>query len=81
MPSLNDFVELTQELGPRPVLIMAQRCSPVRNRNSKCDRCVAICPIDETITIEKNNLLIDFERCVSCGACTTACPTNALAPA
>lgn len=80
MPSLNDFVELTQELGPRPVLIMAQRCSPVRNRNSKCDRCVAICPIDETITIEKNNLLIDFERCVSCGACTTACPTNALAP-
>lgn len=78
MPSIQDLVELSEELGSRPVLILANRCAAVRNRNSKCRRCVEICPVEDAIAIESNELVIDFDACRACGACTTICPTNAL---
>lgn len=77
VPSINDIVELADVLERKAVLPVDNRCVAVRNRNAKCRRCVDACLAD-AITIEKNILSIDSATCVSCGACTTVCPTEAL---
>lgn len=78
MPSVNDIVELAQALETKPILILGDKCVAVRNRNAKCTRCIDACPIDDTITIARNVLDIDFAACAQCGACTAVCPTEAL---
>lgn len=80
MPTVADIVEFAEELGAKPVHIIAEKCSAVRNRNSSCYRCVEACPIENVITRESNVLAIDFDACIGCQACTAVCPTEALVP-
>ncbi len=80
MPNIGDILEVAQALESKPVLIRADRCVKVRNRNSNCSLCTDICPAGEVIDIERNEISLDGGACVKCGACTTLCPTSALAP-
>jgi formate hydrogenlyase subunit 6/NADH:ubiquinone oxidoreductase subunit I/coenzyme F420-reducing hydrogenase delta subunit len=80
MPSISDIVELVQALETKPVLIMADKCVAVRNRNATCRRCVEACPVSGAVGVGNNILDLDFGACTACGACTTVCPTEALMP-
>ncbi|QQK08716.1 4Fe-4S dicluster domain-containing protein [Miniphocaeibacter halophilus] len=49
---------------------------------NNCRRCLAhpcshVCP-KNAITIEKNQAVIDEEKCIKCGKCKEACPYNAI---
>lgn len=77
MPNLVDIIEVAQELEEKPVVAVPDRCVVVRNRNSSCTKCIDAC-IADCITAKGNRLEVDYERCVGCGACTTACPVEAL---
>ena len=58
--------------------MLDEKCSAVRNRNSKCRLCIDACPGPGVITIMNNHFFLDFDKCVGCGACTTVCPNEAL---
>ena len=77
MPSLSDIVEVAQSLESSAVYVVTNRCVAVRNRNSTCTKCADVC-IAHAINIKNNKLSLDGSLCVSCGACTTICPTEAL---
>lgn len=79
MPNLNDIVEMAEALGTKYVLVAEERCVAVRNRNAKCTKCVDACSQD-AIKVGGNKLTLDPKRCVGCGACTSACPTESLIP-
>lgn len=79
MPNLNDIVEVAEALETKPVLVAEARCVVVRNRNVRCRKCVEACPVG-AIAIDGNTLALDSGTCVSCGACTVVCPTEALIP-
>jgi Fe-S-cluster-containing dehydrogenase component len=36
--------------------------------------CVKACPVDALSTDENDAVLVDREKCISCGACIRACP-------
>lgn len=77
MPNLNDIMEMMDALETKAVVTMPTRCVAVRNRNSRCRRCVDVC-FANAIEIEKNELTIDAGACVACGSCIAVCPTQAL---
>lgn len=77
MPSLNEVVDLVQAFGGRAILTADARCVAVRNRNSKCQRCVEVCQW-KAITAKNNEIKVDMAECVSCGACVAVCPTEAI---
>lgn len=79
MPSVNDIVQVAEALEKSPVAVIQDRCLAVRNRNSSCRRCTEAC-IADAIDIVGNELYLDASACVSCGVCTSVCPTEALAP-
>lgn len=80
MPSVNDIIEIAQELQTKSVLVLGDKCVTVRNRNARCRKCIEACPVKDAITIGHNEISIDFDTCLSCGACTAVCPTEALVP-
>lgn len=79
MPSIQDSVRIWQKLASDKLQVMPQRCTRVRNRNTRCQNCVDFCPTG-CIAIADNTIDIDPFRCVGCGSCATACPTGALVP-
>lgn len=80
MPNLNDIIEMAELLESKAVYVTPDRCVAVRNRNAKCRKCVEACPVEGALSVGGNKLEFDMTFCVSCGACTAACPTEALAP-
>jgi len=58
--------------------IDSSRCLPIRFNESRCRRCVDICP-HHAISIE-GRLAINQENCSGCLLCTTVCPSGALEP-
>ncbi len=79
MPNLVDIVEVAEALETKAVYLATDRCTVVRNRNSKCTKCSDACLAD-AVHANKNKLELDFDACIRCGACTTVCPTEALIP-
>ena len=77
MPNLTDIVDIAESLENKAVFPMASRCVVVRNRNTKCDKCVKACPT-QAITVGDNKFELDSHACVACGACCVVCPTEAL---
>jgi ferredoxin len=43
----------------------------------KCQLCVKSCP-EKAITLEKERIVIDAEKCTLCGLCIEKCPTQCL---
>jgi Fe-S-cluster-containing dehydrogenase component len=39
--------------------------------------CVAVCPVQATYTSAEGAVLMDYDKCIGCGACVTACPYDA----
>ncbi|WP_457640897.1 4Fe-4S binding protein [Persephonella sp.] len=52
-------------------------CVHVYFKDSSCDKCINICPVENTIYFENDKIKIDEEKCLSCGACYGICPTEA----
>lgn len=77
MPSLNEVVDLVQAFGGRAILTADARCVAVRNRNSRCQRCVEVCRW-KAIVAKNNEIKVDMAECVSCGACVAVCPMEAI---
>lgn len=80
MPSVNDIANVAEALQKGAVAVVRDRCVAVRNRNASCRRCVEACPAG-AIEVGGNELRLDLSACIACGACSTACPTEALVPA
>ncbi|PIU62832.1 hypothetical protein COX58_02680 [archaeon CG_4_10_14_0_2_um_filter_Archaea_38_6] len=50
-------------------------CSCKSGSNS-CNGCVEACPVG---AMERHNeVVVDAEKCIDCGACAIACPKNAI---
>lgn len=77
MPSIADIIEIAESMRTEHVLVMRDRCSAVRHRKSTCHHCVDACAFG-AVSVGKNKVTIDANECVGCGACTAACPTEAL---
>ena len=77
MPNLNDIVEIVKAVESKPVLLVEERCSVVRNRRVKCRRCVDVC-LAGALEVSNNSLACDFQLCVGCGACSAVCPVEAI---
>lgn len=43
---------------------------------SNCQGCAEVCPVGAIK--RKNKVIIDYKKCIGCGACVSACPNNAL---
>ncbi|ACV21680.1 NADH-plastoquinone oxidoreductase subunit [Slackia heliotrinireducens] len=79
MSSVSDYMDLLERLESQSLLITAERCLMVRNRNARCNRCAAAC-VSGCINTHDNRIAIDAEKCIGCGTCATVCPTEAIAP-
>lgn len=79
MPSIDEIVQVAEALEKSPVAVIRDRCTAVRNRNSTCRKCVRACQVD-AIEIAANEIHLDASLCMSCGACASVCPTEALVP-
>lgn len=79
MPNIADIMEIAEVLESKAILEVPERCVAVRNRNAKCRKCLDAC-VTDAISIGNNKLVVDNKLCVSCGACTRVCPTEALMP-
>ena len=77
MPSVNDIMNVAEALEKSPVVVVRDNCVAVRNRNATCRRCVNACR-ENAIDVCGNELTLHASLCNSCGACTVACPTEAL---
>ena len=77
MSKIDNIEALAQEVTASTIAVLPKRCSYIRNWNSKCKACMTACKHD---AIERaiGRLTIDSEKCVSCGACTCACPMSAM---
>ncbi len=45
-------------------------------KDSSCTKCEDVCPVEDTIFIEKGKVNLKQENCVSCGGCVGVCPTE-----
>ncbi len=52
-------------------------CTHVYFKDSSCQKCVEICPVENTVVYEEDKIKVNPETCVSCGACVGVCPTEA----
>lgn len=81
MPSIEQALKVAESVsrksGKPNLRVMPQWCLRVRHRKSTCNRCIDACP-HGAICIDAGTITIDKEKCTSCGACTSACPTQAL---
>lgn len=77
MPSFGDIMEAVDLFKVDAVAVDDDRCVAVRNRNSKCRKCVDAC-ISGAITVQRNKVAIDSSACVNCGCCASVCPMGAL---
>jgi ferredoxin len=74
------MIKVLNSLQGTGIAVFPERCVVVRNRNAHCRRCAEVCDTG-AISFDDGGsvgLTIDAEKCVSCGNCTSSCPTTAL---
>ncbi len=80
---LQTLLKLRELVGefekPRFFQYKQKLCAHSRNEKTGCNACVDICSA-EAIRSDKSRqqIVVNPNLCVGCGACTTACPTGAL---
>lgn len=77
MSKIDSLEAFAQGVTASTIVVLPKRCTYIRNWNSSCKACLNACKHD-AIKRSIGRLSIDAERCANCGACTCACPTNAL---
>ena len=80
LPTLLKLRELVGEFEkPRFFQYKQKLCAHSRNTSTGCTACIDICSA-EAIRSDKarQQIVVNPNLCVGCGACTTACPTGAL---
>ncbi len=60
------------------IRVEPKRCISVRNRNAACQRCVAACAGGALHVGEDGAVSVDAGKCMGCGTCANACPTDAI---
>lgn len=70
----------SEEIGPTMTYVITQPCVGVKDGS-----CVDVCPVDcihpaegESDYDDVNQLFINPEECIDCGACEPACPVSAI---
>lgn len=77
-----DALQLTQMIGqfeqPKFVGYKEKLCAHSRNEKIGCTACIDICSA-EAISHDGNHVRVDPRLCAGCGACSTVCPSGAIA--
>ena len=77
-----DALLITQMVGllekPKFFIYKDKLCAHGRNGKAGCTACIEVCSA-EAIVHHGDQIRVDPHLCVGCGACTTVCPTGALA--
>ena len=73
----DNMIGAFDRLGSKNLIVNQHRCVRVRNRNASCRKCADACT-SGCISFEDNKLIVQEEKCVGCGTCSTVCPTCAL---
>lgn len=66
---------VTEEIGTYPNLAM--RFTPRPCMQCENPPCVPVCPVQATWKRKDQIVAIDYDKCIGCGYCVTACPYNA----
>ena len=66
---------VTQEIGQFPNV--ALRFTPRPCMQCDAPPCVPVCPVQATWKRPDGIVAIDYDKCIGCGYCVTACPYNA----
>ncbi len=77
MPAIDTAIYAAEALSLPRLHVSPQWCTCVRNRASRCTACMDACP-HEAILVFENEISIDPEHCTGCGACASACATQAI---
>lgn len=64
--------------APRGPVLLAERCLTLCRPGMPCDACAQVCPTG-AFTLGERSLSLDLDRCLRCGRCGAACPSEALA--
>jgi molybdopterin-containing oxidoreductase family iron-sulfur binding subunit len=66
---------LTEEIGTYPNVTMRHVPRPCM----QCDNppCVPVCPVNATYRDENGVVVVDYDQCIGCRYCVTACPYGA----
>lgn len=78
MAQINHILGVLKALESNEIAVDQNRCVLVRNKNASCLKCAEACT-SECISQKDGQLVLETERCIGCGTCTTVCPTGALA--
>lgn len=71
-PNSVEVIEIACDECPIGGMYVTPAC-----RGCLVHKCVEVCP-KEAIRIENHHAVIDKEKCIECGKCTTACPYSAI---
>ena len=80
---LQTLLKLRELVGefekPRFFQYKQKLCAHSRNDKTGCNACVDICSAEAIRSdVSRQQIVVNPNLCVGCGACTTACPTGAL---
>ena len=74
--------ELAQMVGefekPKYFAYKAGICAHSRSQQPGCNQCIDVCST-HAITPDRDHIKVEPQLCMGCGACTTVCPSGALA--
>lgn len=74
------MINLIDEMNSPLLAVEPQRCVLVRHRNGECLRCAAVCTTG-AISLGEEGIVVSPEKCIGCGTCASACPTDCLTAA
>lgn len=61
--------------------IINHSCLNLRHKDSNCSRCMESCEAHAiTITSYRKRIIIDWQKCINCLACSSVCPTEVFWP-
>ena len=71
------MIDIIGKMDSPKLRVHKDRCMLVRNRNSECLRCAAVCTTG-AISRSEIGVSVNPDLCIGCGTCASACPTCCL---